>query len=280
MGSFKNYALAGLLALTASTAAHAADLLPPPPPEPLAPVAIGGGWYLRGDIGMTNQDVDKLDFATSDVARRTQLRNEVKTVHLDFDSSPLFGLGVGYQFNNWLRADVTGEYRGKSSFHGLDRYDTGLNGTFDGTNEYRATKSEWVAMANVYFDLGTWYGITPFIGAGIGGARTSIDNLIDVNTPNAGVAFAKADASWDLAWALHAGLAYDVTSNLKVELAYRYINLGDAKTGVLTRYDSSGCGCLGLEFKDIDSHDFKVGMRWALGGPVMAASHAPVVRKY
>jgi len=35
-----------------------------------------------------------------------------------------------------------------------------------------------------------------------------------------------------------------------------------------------------VKFKDLDPHDFKVGMRWMLGGPVMAASNAPVVRKY
>src|SRR3712207_9032541 len=113
MGSFKYYALAGILAVAASTTAHAADLLPPPPPMAAAHVEVGGGWYLRGDIGMTNQAVDKLSFGNTDP--------DFQTIHLDFDSSPLFGIGAGYQFNNWIRADVTGEYRGKSSFHGLDR---------------------------------------------------------------------------------------------------------------------------------------------------------------
>jgi opacity protein-like surface antigen len=83
-----------------------------------------------------------------------------------------------------------------------------------------------------------------------------------------------------LAWALHAGVAYDVTHNFKVEFAYRYLNLGDAKTGTLHRYDETGCDCLAVKFKDLDSHDFKLGMRWLLGAPVMAASNAPVVRKY
>ncbi len=32
----------------------------------------------------------------------------------------IFGLGVGYQFNNWFRGDITGQYRGKSNFKGLD----------------------------------------------------------------------------------------------------------------------------------------------------------------
>jgi hypothetical protein len=44
----------------------------------------------------------------------------VQIRRLGFDSAGIFGLGAGYRFNNWLRADVTGEYRGKSNFHGTD----------------------------------------------------------------------------------------------------------------------------------------------------------------
>jgi hypothetical protein len=46
-------------------------------------------------------------------ARRHRLRT-------GFDSAGIFGLGVGYQVNNWFRADVTGQYRGNANFHGLD----------------------------------------------------------------------------------------------------------------------------------------------------------------
>ena len=35
-----------------------------------------------------------------------------------------------------------------------------------------------------------------------------------------------------------------------------------------------------MKFKDLDSHDFKVGMRWMLGAPVLAAANEPVIRKY
>jgi opacity protein-like surface antigen len=275
MGSLKHYALAGVLALTASTTAYAADLLPPPP-MPYAPaIEVGGGWYLRGDIGMTNQEVDRLSFTPQSEATLLGVGDETfETIHADFDSSPLVGLGVGYQFNNWIRADITGEYRGKATFHGLER-----SIDLSGANEYSATKSEWVGLANVYFDLGTWHGLTPFVGAGVGFTHTMIDNFRDHGSPSS-LAFARDHSETELAWALHAGVAYDVTPNFKVEFAYRYLNLGDGKTDTLHRYDESGCGCLAVKFKDLESHDFKVGMRWMLGGPVMAASNAPVVRKY
>jgi opacity protein-like surface antigen len=280
MGSFKHYALAGILALAASTTAHAADLLPPPPPMPYAPVEVGGGWYLRGDIGMTNQQGDQLSFIPKDVATAHGVGDEsFKTVHHDFDSSPFGGVGVGYQFNHWIRGDLTGEYRGKSSFHGLES-SLVTRGDMD---KYDATKSEWVGLANVYFDLGTWYGLTPFVGAGVGFTRTKIDNFVDTfigGNGGTGGAFANSHSETDLAWAVHAGVAYDVTPNFKVELAYRYLNLGDAQTGTFRAFDNSGCNCVAAKFKDLDSHDFKVGLRWMLGGPVMAASNEPIIRKY
>ena len=279
MGSLKHYALAGILALAASTTAHAADLLPPPAmPYAHAPVEVGGGWYLRGDIGITNQQVDKLSFVPQGQAIALGLGDaSFESIHLDFDSSPVVGIGIGYQFNNWIRGDLTGEYRGKATFHGLER-----SVDLSGVDEYSATKSEWVGLANLYIDLGTWHGLTPFIGAGVGFTHTMIDNFKDKGLffGSGSLAFARDHSETDLAWAVHAGVAYDVTPNFKVELAYRYLNLGDAQTDVLHRYDESGCRCLSVKFKELDSHDFKLGMRWMLGAPVMAASNAPVVRKY
>ncbi len=46
--------------------------------------------------------------------------DSVRNVDKGFDAAPFFGLGVGYTVNNWLRVDVTGEYRGAANFHGLD----------------------------------------------------------------------------------------------------------------------------------------------------------------
>ena len=48
-----------------------------------------------------------------------------------------------------------------------------------------------------------------------------------------GLAFGDNASKWNFAWALHAGLAYKVTPNFTVELAYRYLDLGDGMTGDL-----------------------------------------------
>src|SRR5690348_14978598 len=108
--SLKSSVLAVIGSLAALGAAHSADL----PAPPLDPAVNFSGWYLRGDIGFSNQSVRSLfnvDYASFD---------SVQNIDKGFDAAPLFGLGIGYTVNNWLRLDVTGEYRGKANFHALD----------------------------------------------------------------------------------------------------------------------------------------------------------------
>jgi opacity protein-like surface antigen len=260
MRSVKFLIAAGAASLL-STAAFAADMpIAPPPMYAPPPPAEFGGWYLRGDIGFSNQKVNHLDTPGYHDPGITV----PPTIGLGFDSAGIFGLGAGYQFNNWFRADVTGEYRGNANLHGLDI--VSFNGGIIGTDEYHGSKSEWLVLANAYVDLGTWWCVTPFIGAGVGASRNTISNFQDINTPNLGVAFAPTASKWDFAWALHAGVAYKVTPNLTLEFAYRYVDLGDGVTGALTDFTGFTRGRT-IQFKDITSNDRRFGGRWNLDSP-------------
>jgi opacity protein-like surface antigen len=270
MRSVKFLIAAGAASLL-STAAFAADMpIAPPPMYAPPPPAEFGGWYLRGDIGFSNQKVNHLDTPGYHDPGITV----PPTIGLGFDSAGIFGLGAGYQFNNWFRADVTGEYRGNANLHGLDI--VSFNGGIIGTDEYHGSKSEWLVLANAYVDLGTWWCVTPFIGAGVGASRNTISNFQDINTPNLGVAFAPTASKWDFAWALHAGVAYKVTPNLTLEFAYRYVDLGDGVTGALTDFTGFTRGRT-IQFKDITSNDLRFGVRWNLDSP--PAYEPPLVTK-
>lgn len=298
MGSLKTFALAGALALGAS-AATAADLAypPPPPPEPLGlKGTISSGFYLRGDIGVGSQSYDELDvklnggpvIAAAGVTSFT-------TIKPDRGFAAFAGVGVGYQFNSYLRFDLTGEYRG-ASFNGRDQL-TYNNGGTNQTNVYRADIATFVGLANAYIDLGTWNCLTPYLGAGIGFASHTVNGLSDnginqnvgAQFGNVSYAYGNSASKTDVAWALMAGVSYDVTSNLKLDIGYRYLNMGDGPTiglgganGLLTNPSSS------VRFKGIDSHDVRIGMRWNFSdpsccGPVerpIAYAPAPTVRKY
>lgn len=284
MRTLKNL-LAASAASLLSTAAFAADLpIAPPPMYAPPPVEDFGGWYLRGDIGFSNQKVKRLenpDYSTlASLDQRT-----------GFNSAGIFGLGAGYQFNNWLRVDVTGEYRGNSSFNGTDLFTFNDGGALQyGFDKYTANKSEWLFLANAYADLGTWWCVTPFIGAGIGTARVSIANFTDMGmTTNNGTrtdggpsaAYAGDVSKWNFAWALHAGLAYRVSPNLTMELAYRYVNLGSGTSGDIVTYEGTNNRNNPMAFKNITSHDVKFGMRWAIdpGPAYMPPMPPPLIRK-
>lgn len=234
-------------AVSVAPIAQAADI-----PEPV-PVVVIKGWYLRGDIGYSNQRVDSLDNALYGTY------DSVDTVYKDFDGAPFFAGGIGYRWNHWFRTDVTGEYRSKSDFSGYDIAQIGPDIIPD---NYTAQKSEWVALVNGYVDVGTWHGITPFVGAGVGAANVKISNFTDVGTTVDSVATGDDHDEWNFAWAAYAGLGFEVTEAFTVELAYRFLNLGDGESGDLVGFDGTNNIDNPMKFKDITSHDVKLGVRY------------------
>src|ERR1700704_3996803 len=116
MRSVKSLIAAGAASLL-SSGAFAADMaIMPPPVYAPPPVEDFGGWYLRGDIGFSNQRVKSLDTPGYHDPGITV----PPTIGLGFDNAGIFSLGAGYRVNNWFRADVTGEDRGNSQFFGTD----------------------------------------------------------------------------------------------------------------------------------------------------------------
>jgi len=276
-----NKMLAAGAATLISSAAFAADLpLAPPPMYAPPPVEDFGGWYLRGDIGFSNQKVQHL----SNALEANLLTQSQKA---DFSTAGIFGLGAGYRFNNWFRADVTGEYRGSSTLNGyeVNTFPAGGGATGNGFNKYTGNKSEWLVMANVYADLGTWWCITPFVGAGVGGARVTMANYTDVGQTLAGgvtspsAAFADSASRWNFAWAVHAGLAYKINPSMTMELAYRYLDMGDGITGDVIDYTGGNTINNPTTFKHLTSHDLKLGIRWAIEPTPVYMPPPPLIRK-
>ncbi|MBV9247432.1 MAG: porin family protein [Methylobacteriaceae bacterium] len=319
MGSLKALFIAGVVATGATAAARAADLPPAPPLEPVAPaVAEFSGWYLRADVGVGVNADPKMSTTPNplngnpsftDAAGNTYVGafNSYNFFKPSLGASGFVDIGVGYQFNNWFRADITGEYRGGSSFSALDTLnDSGTFTTAAGVaspashslrNFYKGTLSSIVLLANGYIDLGTWYGITPYIGAGVGGTQNSLRDTTDTgffSTVVGGVSGAPSPTGGffsdgnktNLAWAVMAGLGYQVTPNVKLEMGYRYLNLGEFKSGTPHCANPDGtfsCAPFIVHGKELASNDFRIGMRWMFGAPpppVYEAPPEPIVRKY
>jgi opacity protein-like surface antigen len=267
MRSVKYLVAAAGAASLFSSAALAADMpsiMPPPQQQYYAPpVQDFGGWYLRGDIGMTNSSAKLFsnNYATVPAGGLQQLGE-------GFSGGTSYGIGAGYQFNNWFRADVTGEYRSRVNFSGTDI------ATFPGpvvfSDVYNGGYKSWVGLVNGYVDLGTWWCLTPFIGAGVGFANVETTGLQDSGSKytvaNGAVGgasyFASGASTTNFAWAAHAGVAYKVTNNFTIELAYRYLDMGTAGHGYGQSFDGSNAGPSSFKFRDLTSQDLRIGVRW------------------
>jgi opacity protein-like surface antigen len=160
--------IAAAAAVIVSTTAHAADM-PLPAPQIVyqqQPCCDTGHWYLRGDVGVGVQTFSSFDHGQTNSVFVWPASWTI--VQQDIQDSAIFGMGIGYAWNNWLRFDVTGEYRTRAGFKSTGSFTEFCPGgtCFD---VMQGNISSAVFLANGYVDLGTWWCFTPFIGAGVGG---------------------------------------------------------------------------------------------------------------
>lgn len=278
MGSIKAFLIASVLAVAATNLAEAADLLPPPPPlEPvIAPASDFGGWYLRGDVGVGIASINNL---------RSSFDSGFTVVGDEFNSksigdSTTLGMGVGYQFNKWFRADITGEYRTGAGYHSIESavFQCGGIGVVRCHDNYTGQVSSAVALANGYVDLGTWYGLTPFVGAGVGFSENFFKGLTDQGEVG-GFGFAPDHTSTSFAWAAMAGVGYSITPNLKLELGYRYLDMGTITSAGIQCQNTPACGHEIQRFH-LTSNDIRLGMRWVFADLPPPPPQMPLVTKY
>ncbi|KAF0229570.1 MAG: opacity type [Beijerinckiaceae bacterium] len=275
MRSLQTLRAAGIAALlaTASTGiASAADMLAPPPPPPMMqappPLDVGGGFYLRGDVGT--------GLYSNSSIRTVPAVAGLRTIDSSIDGTHFIGIGAGYQYNSYLRTDFTAEYRLDAKHRHTDVF----TGPPVNSNLITGKVGGFVALANAYVDLGTWHRITPFVGVGAGFATMTMGKTTDYNLTAGGAVGGTGPSKTQtrFAWALHAGVGYDLTQNWKAEAAYRYLRIGDVNGGQVT---CAGACPYNVRINSLASHDIKVGLRYAfadMAAPMYAPG--PLVRKY
>jgi opacity protein-like surface antigen len=289
----KLLARAALSSLALMGQAHAADLFGAAPPtsspasDAPTQIEIGSNWYLRGDIGVSLDDGPTVSLSPIAVPPAgvfgqplpAEAGPNARTTNLDG------ALGFGYRFSDTLRVDATWDYRAGP---GANRSSTvvcpyGLYGASSQTIGYLqgylynpADACDGVMtvrqhtntfLANAYVDLGTWNGLTPYVGGGLGvnvlstsgglksyetangqpyaadltplGAYPQIwvDSFGRPIAPQPAIAFAPQNrnrtldsTTYGLAWALMAGFSYPLTPSVAIDIGFRYLNSGATRT--------------------------------------------------
>ncbi len=245
----------------------AADL--PPivdiPPE-VVPQSYGG-WYLRGDIGYAKASVSEVTYFQS--ATQTG-----KFEQHDIDNGLLIGGGLGYQVNDWFRVDVTSNYHAQVDFKGSSAQNVLCNDqsapgagsvcSFTDNGNLQIT----TLMANAYLDLGTYQGLTPYVGAAIGGAYLhwtgpeNIEYYVSGAVPGVTASDIHGNRSgWRFAYGLHTGVSYDISANMKIDAGYTWTQISEGEMFGFGR--TSGLSGTQGYHKQMNVHAFKVGLRYA-----------------
>lgn len=290
---------AALLGAFTTASTQAADLtsLPEPlPPPPDEPVEWGESWYLRGDVGWQQVEVPALSGSFASRFNNVDLLSG--------------GIGGGYQFNDWLRADLTIDrtifkrsaildtqiwcpYQMVGLVSQETNKNVGILANPNDTCSQRATASlnRTSGLANVYFDIIHLWGLTPYVGAGVGMTYFSGSGSVGYFRNSDGSVWApdltlpagqvpvwfdirtggpypiqlpfgptnwntwQSRSVWRFAWNLMAGVSYDLARNLKVDVGYRYLNAG-SYTGV----SSLGPYTTPVS-RDVTSHEVRFGVR-------------------
>ena len=244
------------------TTAMAADIIQQPQiieAPVIKEVKPFGGWYIRGDVGYAFSDARK----DSDKAKELPVAPGVTTeVDSDFEDIYSVGGGVGYQLNDFLRADITvdGFFNGEYANTTTSTIDLGTGAPITDETAEMAEFNALMVMANAYVDLGTYAGITPYVGAGVGFASLDYDQVkFTANgepvTPSVnGVPTNEPEGSETLrlAWSLSAGASYDVSDNIALDGGYRFTRIADGEYRA------------GVNDGGVDLHQVRIGARYKI----------------
>jgi opacity protein-like surface antigen len=149
-------------------------------------------------------------------------------------------------------------------------------------------------LGNAYVDLGTYYGFTPYVGGGLGFNINTMSGSLNFNetangqpyaadltptgafpqlwlnqfggliSPQPNIAFAPqnwnrsfSSTTYTLAWALSAGLGFQLTPSATLDVGYRYLNSGAVNTLINPQ--------TGMTVKQNNwSQQIRVGIRYAI----------------
>ena len=257
-------ATASVAIVVATGGAMAADLAPiydtpiyQEVPE-VQSVEIGTGWYLRGDVGYQfKSDLrSSFDVNLSGVNQATGGYDG-----LEMPQSATFSAGIGYKFNEFIRADATAAYW-KGDLNDANFPGAGVSVDSDTT--------AYELMANAYVDLGTFAGFTPYVGAGAGAVHLEYDTNCSFGGSACSATFDQLDvdngSDWRFAYSLMAGVSYDVSQNLKLDVGYRFTDVDGGGNTTITGLDTSTGDTIGITSSDdgFKRHTIQAGLRYSL----------------
>jgi opacity protein-like surface antigen len=233
-------------------------------PEMAPMPAASAGWYLRVDGGYNWFTTPGVEMDQGYTAHDTKL-----------DGTWSIGGGIGRYFGRGFRGDITVDHLFNSNVSSefCDCYGTASHAKFD--------FSSTVLLANLYYDFNRGGRFVPYIGAGVGFAHNETgagsvtedcgcEGTIGKGSSNSFAAAAMAGISWKIRGGetTYVGglkdepVAVNSGHAMYLDVGYRFLYLGDVKTGDIT-WDVAAPS-VDPKLKDITAHQIRVGLRYDL----------------
>lgn len=262
-----------------------------------------GPCYFRADVGYSwSQDPD-IKWPVNNLSRDTNLDDidpvtglpeqrtltqfvTDKVVNASIENTWLAEGGAGCSFggSRGVRVEVMLGHHGERKIDGEPGFFTitdtttvggvttpNAPGAPAGGDPLHARLRTYTLMLNAYKDFGNFGGFIPYLGVGVGAAYHRLDDVFFTGNPNL-VNRIRGDNDLSLAWSLMAGVGYQFSERMLLDLGYRYIDMGRISS---QRSDSAGFVNPAVNFDDLTAHEIKVGLRYHFGNDCCAAAPQP-----
>jgi opacity protein-like surface antigen len=235
-----------------------------------------GPCYFRADVGYSNSTDPSINWAQTDPVSGDYLTSDVTTLSYDNSWFGEVGAGCG-SGSRGLRGELMFGLHGGRKIDGEPAtawYDPdGAGPVAPEDDPLHTTIKSYTAMVNLYKDLGKYGNMTPYVGAGVGASYNMVDDVYFTGNP-ALVNRIHGDRDLSFAWALMAGVGYQVSDRAILDFGYRYLDLGSANS---ERSDSAGFVNPRVDFDDLSAHEIKIGLRYHFGeSNCCQAEYAPM----
>ncbi len=256
MKKFTSALIAAAATLITTTGAFAADLYGGSIKDDPAPVMTSRPalFYARGDFA----------FSSNNFGSMTEAPNfQHSDAHIG--DNRMWGGGLGYYFSHSVRGDLTLDWSSTASLNGTIGAATGA--TVTGERQFGVR--HLVGLANLYYDFDRGSRFSPYIGVGVGFARntTTAGTVVVPTCAAACTVDMDGSSKTNAAGALMAGFTTKLYDRWSLDAGYRFLYVGDAKTGDLMIAGAvapAPSSSPAIKVNDIYEHQFRVGLRMDL----------------
>jgi opacity protein-like surface antigen len=228
-----------------------------PVPAPIPVPVYEASWYLRGDFA-AGFGADPSVTATGTPYGGNTLGLNAFTLTKSFEPSFTGGVGVGYVWGPAFRTDLTVDIHSLmlAKFNGTATYNGGASTvTVQDKNRWMST----ILLANAYYDFRTGTPFTPYLGGGVGFAVNQLTRESNSTGTAGATSFSGRSTQVQFAAAAMAGLTYEMSSFVALDVNYRFLYVGGPDVDLTINN-----GATGMAIGALNEHQIRAGLRFSI----------------